>query len=272
MTRLWWVLVLVVCVRVDATPLDQYLNVLHQLNKIHLDTVPDNSTICWKDSYGRGVGHPIDTCATGLEEDAGLCYPPCQSGYTGVSCVCWENCQPGFTDEGALCGKSGSIVPADTSKCPWYNKCSQFGADCSTCSDPTAHNDGCTCRIDPQVYAKKSYGRGAGVPLGCGSDQYFAGLCYPYCKAGYYGFGPVCWETCPSDVSADEGALCCASGATCNEKIVDMSKSVLQALADAIAAGEDPSQTLAALKAAIEAALGFVLPLCSDFSAAPRVL
>lgn len=49
-----------------------------------------------------------------------LCYPDCAAGYTGVGPVCWQQCRPGFTDEGALCGKGGSIVPADTSACPWY--------------------------------------------------------------------------------------------------------------------------------------------------------
>jgi hypothetical protein len=45
-------------------------------------------------------------------------------------------------------------------------------------------------------YWKNSYGRGAGAALSanCGGDQYDAGLCYPKCKSGYTGVGPVCWK------------------------------------------------------------------------------
>lgn len=32
-------------------------------------------------------------------------------------------------------------------------------------------------------------------------------LCYPKCKKGYYGVGPVCWSYCPSGWR-DDGALC----------------------------------------------------------------
>jgi hypothetical protein len=41
-----------------------------------------------KASYGRGVG-TLPGCAVGQVEDAGLCYPPCISGYTGVGPLCW---------------------------------------------------------------------------------------------------------------------------------------------------------------------------------------
>ena len=53
-----------------------------------------------------------------------------------------------------------------------------------------------------QVYAKKSYGRGAGVPLGCGNQQYDAGLCYDPCKMKFSGVGPVCWIDCPLTVNS----------------------------------------------------------------------
>ena len=45
-------------------------------------------------------------CAAGKEEDAGLCYPPCQAGYHGVGPVCWQNCPPGLTPCGAGCANS----------------------------------------------------------------------------------------------------------------------------------------------------------------------
>jgi len=229
-------------------------------------TADSNSTMCWRNTYGRGVGVPIYACPSGQEKDGLLCYPLCKDGFYGVGPVCWAHCAAGFTDEGALCGKDGSIVPADNSQCPWYDVCGLVEAKgCSHCSDPTAHNDGCTCRIDPQVYAKDSYGRGAGYPLGCGNQQYDAGLCYNYCNTNFTGVGPVCWGVCPSTVNFEEGALCCDSAAGCDQKVDDLAKAVLTALAAAIEAGGDIAAVLAALKAAIDAALGFILPLCSDF-------
>jgi len=116
------------------------------------------------------------------------------------------------------------------------------------------------------VYAKSSYGRGVGTPLTCGTKQYDAGLCYPYCKAGYAGVGPVCWETCPAARPADGGALCCDDKADCNDKIVALATGVLSAVAAAVEAGEDPTQILEAVKEAIDAILGFVMPLCTDYA------
>ncbi len=127
-----------------------------------------NSTdVCWKDSYGRGVGKPIHACKDGLEKSGALCYPQCKNAsptYYGVGPVCWQHCRDGYIDEGALCRKDGSII----------------------------------------TYAKDSYGRGAGIPLQCADDEdEDAALCYPKCKAGYYGVGPVCWISCYGKDSTD---------------------------------------------------------------------
>ena len=68
---------------------------------------------CWKNSYGRGVGSrqlvkyscPLhineifslnlfvaipDSCPSGQENNAGLCYQLCPNGYTGYGPVCWQ--------------------------------------------------------------------------------------------------------------------------------------------------------------------------------------
>lgn len=55
---------------------------------------------------------------------------------------------------------------------------------------------------------KDTYGRGAGTPLTCKSDEQRSGaLCYPHCKEGYKGVGPVCWQKCPHDMK-DTGVAC----------------------------------------------------------------
>jgi len=53
-------------------------------------------------------------------------------------------------------------------------------------------------RDDGAFCAKKSYGRGVGAVLNCcGNKEKDAGLCYPRCKSGYKGVGPVCWKKDP---------------------------------------------------------------------------
>jgi len=105
------------------------------------------------------------SCPSGDEYQNGLCYPKCNAGFTGVGPVCWSTCASGFTDTGAFCDRNGKIISANTSSCPWYNKCG-LGSSCSKCPSGYA-NDGCTCRIDAYVYAKSSYGRGAGSSATC---------------------------------------------------------------------------------------------------------
>ncbi len=51
------------------------------------------------------------------------------------------------------------------------------------------------CDVEVVEPPKVAYGRGAGIPMSCGSDkEYDAGLCYTPCEDGYNGVGPVCWK------------------------------------------------------------------------------
>jgi len=47
-------------------------------------------------------------CNSNEQEDAGLCYTPCSSGYTGVGPVCWGGCPSGWSQCGAACGQTAS--------------------------------------------------------------------------------------------------------------------------------------------------------------------
>jgi hypothetical protein len=162
-----------------------------------------------KPSYGRGVGAAPKNCGPGQQYDAGLCYPVCKPGYRAVGPVCWGSCPAGYDDHGATCYRGASIIGANNSRCPWYDKCGLVTAKgCSTCP-PGYRNDGCTCRRDVHVTGKPSYGRGAGsVPTSCPAGQEKdAGLCYPVCNSGFRGVGPVCWGSCPEGFD-DHGATC----------------------------------------------------------------
>lgn len=47
-------------------------------------------------------------CKEGEQQDAGLCYTPCKSGFNGVGPVCWGGCPAGWTQCGAACGVNSS--------------------------------------------------------------------------------------------------------------------------------------------------------------------
>ena len=57
-----------------------------------------DGTMCWKGSYGRGVGKPISACSKSHpQKKAGLCYKKCKKNYDGVGPVCWQHwCVMGY--------------------------------------------------------------------------------------------------------------------------------------------------------------------------------
>ncbi|MFN7919619.1 MAG: RICIN domain-containing protein [Bryobacteraceae bacterium] len=67
----------------------------------------DDGAFCAKDAYSRGSAST--TCPAGQQYDAGLCYPQCPTGSSGVGPVCWGQCNGSFpTGCGAACAKSAS--------------------------------------------------------------------------------------------------------------------------------------------------------------------
>ena len=65
-------------------------------------------------------------------------------------------------------------------------------------------------------------------------------LCYPPCKAGYNGNGPVCWQQCPAGKVECGGALCVDSADKCTDFAQDIGKNTVLAavgLAAAILTG-----------------------------------
>jgi hypothetical protein len=220
--------------------------------------IPDaaRAEFCWRDSYGRGVGTIPNACPNG-QNDAGLCYPNCNAGYTGVGPVCWQNCPSGYSDFGVGCSK-----PAPYGRgggYPWHitdgfsnsgmiNRCQADNGGANTCEmngaiaypkcRPGFHQVGC-CICSPDcpnglidsgaTCTKNSYGRGVGTIPTCSSNlQYDAGLCYQPAKKGYTGVGPVAWGNCPASSPVNCGAGCAASDAECAEAIQGQVMSVLE--------------------------------------------
>jgi len=188
--------------------------------------ISSGEVACWKKSFGRGAGTVLDTCTTG-EKSGLLCYPVCPAGMVGVGPVCWETCKDGFTDDGALCRKDVVIHSADNSACPWYDECGiALAKGCSNCNKyPGSTNDGCTCRVNADIYAKKSQGRGVGWPMGCAPNlEQNGALCYPPCGKNYNGVGPVCWAQCPAVAKTNCGAICASSSSLCASTIVKLTE------------------------------------------------
>jgi tectonin-like protein len=66
-----------------------------------------------KSSYGRGVG-TVPNCSGNKQNDAGLCYTPCNNPYYGVGPVCWQSCPSGKTNCGAGCASSTAQCVSST--------------------------------------------------------------------------------------------------------------------------------------------------------------
>ncbi len=204
--------------------------------------------VCWKSSYGRGVGTIPGTCKPKETKSGLLCYPDCKPGYYNVAGVCWQGCPDGFRDDGAFCrkaeyGRGAGYALWDEGKCNrdnkqgceknglmWYPKCaagySAFG--CCICRPDQ------TCPPGWNAVAgscqKSSYVVGPITP-NCGDKQYDAGLCYKTCSTGYNGIGPVCWGQCPPELPVDCGAMCGKSASDCVSSISQMVLSVGQVAA-----------------------------------------
>ena len=236
---------------------------------------------CYRQSYGRGAGETLSkNCSGDLDKDGLLCYPKCKSGYDGKGPVCWGSCPAGFKDIGAFCQKPkeygrGAGYPWKGGDKPFsldgarkrcghdhpegcekdgeiiYPKCKSgfHKVGCCICSPdcPSGWSDsgtGCT---------KPSYGRGAGEPLACKPGLERDGLlCYPSCKAGFHGVGPVCWQNCPTQAPKECGAGCSKTTADCATNTTDMVVTPVMCVASLATFGEASSATSGA-RAAEEA-------------------
>ena len=209
---------------------------------------------CWVDAYGRGVGKPYHFCDNPDYPDKSglLCYPKCKENFKGVGPVCWQNCPDGYRDDGAYCYKltrtyGRGVGYTSQDKCVdenkdlgcekwglfWYQKCRNgfHNDECCICSAncPEGMTDiGISCQ-------KQSYGRTAGIFLGCGpGEEKQSGLCYSsYCEKNYKGIGPVCWGQCPPNwPSVTNCSGLCLQHMTCVDKIREYVEDIKQLTED----------------------------------------
>lgn len=202
-----------------------------------------------KTKYDRGVGKPLNitsSCPSGYpDQQAGLCYPAPQSGYSCTGALCSQDCPAGYTNFGLTCTKSDTItkksyireagsIPNLSSSCPsgypdqQAGLCYQQPRSGYSCAGVVCAESGCrsgytdfglTCTnksLPFDTYSKGSYTRPVGKALvttsSCPankSDEQ-AGLCYTPPQSGYSCAGVVCTQNCPAGYT-DFGLTCTAS-------------------------------------------------------------
>jgi hypothetical protein len=204
---------------------------------VQAETSISTTPFCYKtSSYDRGIGI-APSCGSGQQMDAGLCYTPCRSGYSGVGPVCWTT-KP-------LTYNPGTHCIADI-----LGTCVAWAMN--SCRDGYTGDQIATCYIN-----KASYGRGAGtLPNSCNSNrQMQAGLCYNNPRAGYTCNVTVCSPVCAAG-TVDCGQACATDANTCFSNIADMVITPLEVLAFITTDGAAGTATIAinVAKAAVETA------------------
>lgn len=125
---------------------------------------------------------PTDSkCGTDLDEDAGLCYQKCRSGFHGAGPMCHKNCPSGFPDSGLHCTK-----PAAYGRGAGYAlNFGEFNLDGAMARCRRDHSQGC---------------------------EQNGLIIYPKCRSGYHAFGCcICSPNCPAGMT-DIGVSCQKNG------------------------------------------------------------
>lgn len=194
--------------------------------KHHQSTLDEG--FCWRDSYLRSGTSPT-SCQT-TDKIGFQCFEKCPAGYSRVGLNCYQNCptDSGWADQGLYCrlveygrgagygwqaadGFSNSGMFSRCEKDNGQGNCEQSGAIVyPKCKAGFSAFGCCICR--PAVPNCEALGYNNGVDLSCakkvilgasksmscdGGLHFDNELCYPPCKAGYYGVGPVCWQNTP---------------------------------------------------------------------------
>ena len=152
---------------------------------------PEN--FCWRDTYGRGVGRIPRRCAQGEDQFDLTCYKNCQSfgtdegiRYERWKTSCRQRCPLGFQQDSSdemMCVKPNGNLKL---------QCTDHGFACKA---------GNKCKKN--VIERTPY-LGSMCPPG---EEMDVGLCYPKCRDGYTGRGPVCWSQ-PPEINGERWVNC----------------------------------------------------------------
>jgi hypothetical protein len=205
---------------------------------------------CWRDTETRGVGTVPAACQEGRERIGLLCYQECPKsdfyggpGMKRFGFDCHSVCPSDMRDDGLFCRKAeygrGGGYPwklgDDFNDKGMFRRCEakQGEGNCEKnglivypkCKPGYSAFGCCICR--PEVPDCGKLGLNPGIDLSCAKkvtigdpvtgicasdEQQDAGLCYPACKPGFNGLGPVCWAQAP------KGWVECGMGAAKDSK------------------------------------------------------
>jgi hypothetical protein len=184
---------------------------------------------CWRDTETRGVGKIPQACQEGRDRIGLLCYTKCGPHMQRTGFDCHSTCPAGMRDDGLFCraaeyGRGGGY--------PWKIGDPAFNYDRARDRCEADHGRG-NCDKDGLIYYPRckpgdsavgccicrpgtpdcgKLGLNPGIDLSCAKkvaigdpvtgicapgEQADAGLCYPACKPGSKGVGPVCWDGAP---------------------------------------------------------------------------
>jgi hypothetical protein len=202
--------------------------------------VPGRPAACKRGYYNHGLtchrpAHSIWSpsraaiCPRGYTHMGLTCFRGMQSYGKGCCCTIWGccgGCKPGFKDIGCFCHIDAHSVGMDRMRCPHGYFLSKWTGRCHKKCPPGYSNTGETCYRGPHNNAEFSCRPGeilAGTKRcfpGNGDtceahEQLNGALCYPKCRSGFHGAGPVCWQDCPSNPVKWAG---CGAGCAVNSK------------------------------------------------------
>jgi len=184
----------------QETAQDQYFNIFPATPSTGTDTGLGTT-------YNRtSSGGAMTYCPPGQEQNIGLCFPPCDEGWYGVSGTCWQNCPPNTTESGMWCTKNvisrsmyipgqkstditnpGFWEKADCNSGYSYTQGACY-SDCPDGYEGVLMTCTATCGdlIDTQVSCqKKSVIRTGTMPTCQAGQEKIALMCFDQCKPGY---------------------------------------------------------------------------------------
>jgi hypothetical protein len=149
----------------------------------------DHGLLCYSGNHGRGVGQircgwttwASDSSTLGEHKSSGR---RLLGGRLKTRLVCG----------GRMCGDLqdcwGLCYPHCPGSHPNWIGCNLCGVDCVR----SGYNSGIAPSCPKKIYCSHGMEAATCAP----GDDYDAGLCYPKCRSGFTGVGPVCWGTAPT--------------------------------------------------------------------------
>lgn len=221
--------------------------------------VPGRVADCPSGYKNRGA-----TCGRGTDDYfAPSKSAECPPGYQNMALTCFKGpkpygkncfsgtCKPGYTSYGCFCASETSSLGLSYLKCPRGYFKSKLTQRCHQKCKPGYKNIGETCHKPLSILKMKSmtckagekklgarcYGT-EGTLQSCLGEQgeNTDGLCYPRCRPGFDGVGPLCWKRCNVGW-ADCGAGCAQTKSECGLAVADQVIAPLVVAANVVTLG-----------------------------------